>query len=72
LGQIELVLAFAPRPFGIGTSDGKVNRDDEFAIANNHKQQHAINAKDGALELATVPAAHESEVLAIFQALEEF
>ena len=66
LGQMEFVLAFAPRAFGIGAADGKIHRDDEFAIANDHKQEHAINAKDRPLELATVPAAHESEVLAVF------
>src|SRR5215468_7841029 len=66
LGEMELVLAFAPRPFGIGAADGKINRNDEFAIADDHEQQHPIDAKDGAFELTTPPAAHESEVVAIF------
>jgi hypothetical protein len=65
---LELVLAFAPRPFGIGAADGKVNRDDQFAIANDHEPQDPINAKDGSLERATPPAAHEAEVAAVFSA----
>lgn len=66
LGQIEFVLAAPPRPFGIGAANSKVNGDDEFAIANDHEQQHPINAKDRALELATPPTAHQSEVMAVF------
>src|SRR6266436_323514 len=37
LGQGELVVAASPRAFGIGTTDGKVERDDELAIANDLK-----------------------------------
>ena len=37
LGEMEFVLAFAPRPLGTRAADSKVNRDDEFAIANDHE-----------------------------------
>src|SRR5687767_14444428 len=63
---MELVLAFAPRPFGIRAANGKVDGDDEFAVADDHEQQHSINAPNRALELAAPPAAHESEVVAVF------
>jgi len=66
LGQIELVLAVAPRPFGMGAADGKVDGDDEFAIANDPEQEPPINAKDRTFELATPPATHEAEVAAVF------
>src|SRR5262249_31716117 len=65
LGELELVLAAPPRPCGMGTANGQVNRDDELASANDHEPQDPIETGDGMFELATPPAADEPEVSAV-------
>jgi len=66
VGQAELVLAASPGAFGIGATDGKVDRDDEFAIANDDQEEDPIDTGHGAFELATVPRADEPELFAVF------
>ena len=56
----------SPRSFGIRSSDREINRDDEFAIANDDHEQDPINATDDSFVLATVPAPDELKVLAVF------
>src|SRR6266851_8822213 len=66
VGQAELVLAASPGAFGIGATDGKVDRDDKFAIANDDQEEDPIDTGHGAFELATVPRADEPELFAVF------
>jgi len=61
LGQVELVWAAPPRTFGMGPTDGKVERDDELAIAHDPEEQDAIDAVHGVFEWAAPPSADESE-----------
>jgi len=65
-GQGELVVAASPRAFGIGTTDGKVERDDALAIANDDQEEDTIDAGHGAFELPAVPRADEPELLTVF------
>ena len=65
LGQGELVVAAAPRACGIGTTDGKVERDDALAIANDDQEEDAIDAGHGAFALAAVPRADAPELLTV-------
>src|SRR6266571_7839444 len=55
-----------PRSFGVRSSHGKVNGHDQLAIANDHEQQHPINAADPALVLPTPPPPHQFEGTTIF------
>src|SRR6516165_2325212 len=66
LGQVEFVLAPPSGAFGIGATDGKVKRDDEFAITNDDQQEDPIDTGHSAFELATVPPADEPKLLAVF------
>ena len=50
----------------IGPSDGKVERDEEFAIADDDSEEDPIDTGHGAFELATIPGADEAEVCAVF------
>ena len=59
-------MASPPGAFGIGATDGKVDWDDEFAIANDDQEEHPIDTRHGAFELATVPRADEAELFAVF------
>jgi hypothetical protein len=49
LSQIEFVLAVAPRPLGIGAANGEVNRNDEFAIADDTSNNTPSMPKTGCL-----------------------
>jgi hypothetical protein len=51
---------------GIGPTDGKVERDDELAIANDDEEEYPIDTGHGTFELATVPGADEPELFAVF------
>jgi hypothetical protein len=62
---VEFVLAAPPRAFGIGAPDGKVDGDDELAIANDNSEQDAINAGHGAFVLTAPPPADEPELLTV-------
>ncbi len=66
LGQAELVLAASPGAFGIGATDGKVDRDDQCAIAKDDQEEHPIDTGHSAFELATVPGADEPALPAVF------
>src|SRR2546430_7657368 len=66
LGQVELVVAAPPRAFGIGPTDGKVERDDALAIANDDQEEDTIEAGHSAFELPAVPRADEPELFTVF------
>jgi hypothetical protein len=51
-----------PRAGGVGPTDGKVDRDDQFAIADHHDEQDAINAGEHPVFLAAPPGAHQAPV----------
>jgi hypothetical protein len=55
-----------PRPGGVGPTHRKVNGHDQLAVANDHQEEHAINAIYHALVLATPPRADELQLVAIF------
>ena len=66
LGEVEFVLAAPSGAFGIGPSDGKVDGDDELAIAHDDEEQDAIDTGHGSFVLTAPPSANEPELLAIF------
>src|SRR2546422_431087 len=66
LGEVELVVAAPPGAFGIGPTDGKVERDDELAIANDDQEEDTIDAGHGAFKLPAVPRADEPELFTVF------
>jgi len=49
----------------MGPTDGKVERDDELAIAHDPEEQDAIDAVHGVFEWAAPPSADESEWSAV-------
>jgi hypothetical protein len=44
LSPLKLVAATRPGAFGVRPAPGEVDGDDEFPIANDNDQQHAVNA----------------------------
>src|SRR5207244_1487484 len=66
LGQGELVVAAPPRAYRIGATDGKVDWDNEFAIADDDQEEDAIDTGHGAFALATIPGTDEAELFAVF------
>jgi len=65
LHPTEFISARRPRAGGVGTTDGKVNRYHEFAIADDDHQEDPINAREHPVFLATPPGAHQAQLLAI-------
>src|SRR5262245_58378012 len=66
LGQGELVVAAPPGACGIGATDGKVDWDNEFAIADDDQEEDTIDTGHGAFELATIPGTDEAELFTVF------
>src|SRR5262245_44123845 len=66
LSPAQFATAASPWPLGIRPTHSKVDGHHEFALANDDKQQHTINAMDHTLMLATVPRADEFQVLTVF------
>jgi hypothetical protein len=54
-----------PGSLGGGPAYGKVARDHQFAVANDHQQEHAINTVDDPLVLPTPPRADQLPFAAI-------
>src|SRR5215471_20342839 len=52
LHPVQFVAAWRPRACGVGSPNGKVHRDHQLAITNNHDQQHPINAREHPVFLA--------------------
>src|SRR4030095_7981111 len=65
LGQGELVLTASPGACGGGAAEGKVDRDEQCAIANDDQEEHPIATGHGVFALATVPGADEPELRAV-------
>jgi hypothetical protein len=62
----EFVTTRSARPLRIRATDGKVDRDDQFAIANDHDQEDAINTGEHPVFLPTPPGANQAQLLTIF------
>src|SRR6266446_5009632 len=65
LYPVQFVAARRPRAGGVGTTDGKVHGDHEFAIANDHHQEDPINAREDPVFLPTPPGTDTSQLLPI-------
>jgi len=66
LSPTELGAATPPWPFGVGPTPRKVDGHHQLAVANDHQEEHAINAADHALVLTTPPLADALELTTIF------
>src|SRR6267142_1096605 len=65
LYPVQFVAARCPRANGVGSTDGKVHRHNQLAIADDDHEQDPINACEHPVFLATPPGADESQLLAI-------
>src|SRR5262245_23681472 len=63
--QCQFVAARRPRACGVRPPDGKVHGYHEFAIAEHHNQQDAINAGEYPVFLPAPPGAHQTQLRAI-------
>src|SRR5688572_14391177 len=61
LHPAQFVAARPSRARGIRTTDSKVYGDHQFAIANNHDAQNAINTGEYPVFLGTPPSTHEPQ-----------
>src|SRR4029453_128918 len=60
LEPVQFVAARRPRAGGVWPTDGKVDRDDQFALPNDDHQEDPINAREHPVFLATPPGTHEA------------
>src|SRR5262249_33540275 len=65
LQPAQFVAARRPRAWGVGSTDGKVDGDDQLALADHHDQEDAINTAEHSVSLPTPPSAHESQLRTI-------
>jgi hypothetical protein len=56
----EFVTTRSARPLWIGSTDGKVHRDHQFALTTDYHEQDPINAGEYAVFLGTPPGAHQT------------
>src|SRR5882724_911382 len=66
LRPAELGAATPPWSCGIGPTHGKVDGHHQLAVANDHQQQHAINAIHHALVRPTPPRADQLQLATLF------
>src|SRR5215468_10417890 len=66
LYPVQLVPARCPRACGVWPPDGKVDGDDQLALADNHDKQHPINAREHPVFLAAPPGTNEAQLFAVF------
>jgi hypothetical protein len=62
---VQFVAARSPRARGVRPTDGKVDGDDQLALADHYDQQHPVNAREHPVFLAAPPGAHQAQLLAI-------
>src|SRR4029450_10762715 len=62
LHPAQLVTTRYPRACGVGITDGNVDGHHEFAIADHHDEQDAINTGEHPGVLAVPPAAHKAQL----------
>jgi len=60
LHPVQFVAARRPRTCGIGPTDGKVDGDDQLALADHHDKQHTVNTREHPVFLAAPPGAHKA------------
>ena len=65
LHPVQFVAAWRPRAGGVRPPDGKVDGHHQFAIADHHDEQDAINPGEHPVFLPTPPGAHEAQLLAV-------
>src|SRR5437870_49725 len=57
LHPVQFVAARRPRTCGVWPTDGKVDGDDQLALADHHDKQHTVNTREHPVFLATPPGA---------------
>ena len=65
LYPLQFVPARRPRAYGVWPTDGKVDRDDQLALADDHDQEDPINTREHPVSLPTPLGARESQLLTI-------
>ena len=65
LYPVQFIAARSPRACGVRPTDGKVDGDDQLALADHDDQQHPVNAREHPVFLATPPGAHQAQLLAV-------
>src|SRR5712692_9938180 len=60
LHPVQFVAARRPRTCGVWPTDGKVDGDDQLALADHHDKQHTINTREHPVFLAAPPGAHKA------------
>jgi hypothetical protein len=53
---MQFVATRHPRPRGVRPTDGKVDGDDQLALADHHDKQHPVNAREHPVFLIELPA----------------
>src|SRR5262249_31693769 len=66
LEPVQFVPARRPRPYGVWPTNGKVDGDDQFALADDDDEEDPINAGEDPVFLPTPPGTYEAQLLAIF------
>ena len=65
LDPVQFVTARSTRAWRVGTTDRKVDGDDQLAFANDHDKQPTINAREYPVFLAAPPGAHQAQLVTI-------
>src|SRR5438876_8323199 len=65
LHPVQFVTARRPRTCRVWPTDGKVDGDDQLALANDDHQEDPINTGEHAVLLPTPPGAHQAQLLAV-------
>src|SRR5216683_7075943 len=65
LHPVQFVTARSTRACGVGTTDGKVDGDDQLALADDHDQEDPINAREHSVFLAAPPRAHQAQLITV-------
>ena len=65
LEPVQFVAARRPRAWGGRPTNGKVDGDDQFALAQDDHEEEPVNAREDPMFLPTPPGADESQLLSI-------
>jgi hypothetical protein len=60
----QLIAAGSAGPHGVWAADDEVHRDDQLPVATHHHQQQPIDPQPHTMFLATIPGAHQPQLLA--------
>src|SRR5262245_16032635 len=65
LYPVQFIPARSSRPRGIGPANSKVDGHHQFAIADDHDEEDAINTGEYPVLLPTPPGTHQAQLLTI-------